>query len=306
MRVAGLFLAPALIATPVFAQDPHAHHQHQAPPAAPDPHAGHQMPKPTDPHAGHRMPATSDPHAGHAGRSTPPMVNAPAPPPPADHAADRLFDPAAMANARAQLKVEHGDIRWRKITVESAELRSGDETGYAWEADATFGGDINRFRLKTEGEGEADELHEIEVQALYSRAFDPYFNLELGVRQDIEPARRTYATAGVSGVAPYWFELGAAAFLSDRGELSARLEASYDLRLTQRLIMEPNLELSLTAEDAPELEVSAGLSELEAGLRLRYAITPTVAPYIGVLHERRFGDHEEDETRLVLGLRSWF
>lgn len=305
MRYARLFLAPALIATPAFAQDPHAHHQHQ-PPAAADPHAGHQMPAPADPHAGHQMPSAADPHAGHAGHDAPAKANAPAPAPPKNHAADRVFDRDEMAAARAQLRVEHGDLRWRKITVETAELRSGDETGYAWEGDASFGGDINRFRLKAEGDGEGGELHEAEVQALYSRAIDPYFNLELGVRQDVEPARRTYATAGFSGVAPYWFELSAAAFLSDRGELSARLEASYDLRLTQRLILEPNLELNLAAEDAPELEVSAGLSELEAGLRLRYAVTPTIAPYIGVLHERRFGDHEEDETRLVLGLRSWF
>ena len=303
-------LALTLFAGPAFAQDPHAHHQ--APPAA-DPHAGHQMPAAADPHAGHHMPPAADPHAGHqmptpadphAGHRAP---NAPAPATPTDHAADRVFGPAAMQVGRAHLLAEHGNIRWRKVTLETAEARLGDgESGYAWEVGASFGGDINRLKLKTEGDSEGGEIHEAELQALFGRAIDPYFDLELGLRQDVEPRGQTYAVLGIEGVAPYWFEVGAAAFLSDRGDLSARVEASYDLRLTQRLILEPTLELNLAAQDDPDLEISAGLSELEAGLRLRFDVTPRVGPYIGVLHQRRFGDHEEDDTTLVVGLRGWF
>src|SRR5690606_20487158 len=137
----------------------------------------------------------------------------------------------------------------------------------------------------SEGEGENGGLEHAEVQALYSRAVGPYFDLQAGVRQDLEPRpRRTYATIGIEGLAPYWFEVEGALFLSDRGGLSARLGASYDLRLTQRLILEPRVEASLAASDDAAVGVGRGLSDAEAGLRLRYEVRREFAPYVGVSH----------------------
>lgn len=326
--------------TPVAAAaDPHAGHMMPAPPAASDPHAGHKMPKakgadphaghrmpetgpaaPADPHAGHRMPEAkgADPHAGH-NMSAPPGVagNAPPPPIPADHAADRIFPPQVMAAARETLRREHGVMRWTTVMVETAEIRpTGDGTGYGWEASASYGGDIHRVVLKTEGDGAGDDLEAAEVQALYARAIGPYFNLQAGARQDFQPRpRRTYATLGVEGLAPHWFEVGAQAFLSDKGDISARLEGSYDLRLTQQLILEPRGELNLAASRDRAIGVGSGVTDLELGLRLRYAFTPEFAPYLGVNWERKLGDtadlarlagESRSDTRLVVGLRAWF
>lgn len=328
--------APAL----AHAQDPHAHHHAPAQPAAAaqDRHAGHAspaQPPPADPHAHHGAPAqpaaTPDPHAGHAGHApaaadphaghgaapaAQPAGSAPPPPVPTDHAAERFYGREEMAAARAQLRLEHGGMRWSKVMLETFEARpaSGEDV-FAFEGRASFGGDINRLALKAEVEVE-DEVHEAEVQALYSRAVTPYFNLIAGVRQDFEPGpSRTYATLGFDGVAPYWFELEGAVFLSHKGDLSARVEGSYDLRLTQKLILEPRVEANLFAQDVPALGVGSGLSDLELGLRLRYAIRPEFAPYVGVHWERKFGDtadfardHGEgaEDTRLVIGLRAWF
>jgi copper resistance protein B len=110
--------------------------------------------------------------------------------------------------------------------------------GYRWDGQAWIGGDIDRFVVRTEGEG-GHRLDAAEVQGLYSHALGPYFDLQAGVRQDFGPGSRTYATAGVEGVLPYWFDVQAAIFLSDRGEVLGRLEGLYDLRLTQRLILQP-------------------------------------------------------------------
>ena len=246
-----------------------------------------------------------------------PAGNAPPPEPPTDHAADRLFPADAMARARAQLLVEHGDMPWSKVMLESAEIRpssAGDV--WAWEGEASFGGDMNRLVLKSEGEGGSGELETAEVQALYSRAIGPYFNLQAGVRHDFQPRpQRTYATVGLEGVAPYWLEVGGALFLSDRGDLSARVAGSYDIRLTQRLILEPSIEANLGASADPAVELGSGLQDVEVGLRLRYAIRGEFAPYVGVHHERKFGDtadyaraHGEDvrDTRVVFGVRAWF
>jgi copper resistance protein B len=259
------------------------------------------------------MPA--DPHAGHAVAAP----SAPPPPPPGDHAADRVYSPQEMARARAQLRAEHGDIRWSQVIVETAEFRpSSDGDGYAWDGEFSYGGDINRLVLASEGEGltDHDRPEHFEVQALWRRAVSPYFNLRAGLRQDFQPRpRRTYATVGIEGVSPYWVELSGAVFLSDEGDVSARLEAATDFRLTQRLVLQPSAEVNLAVQDDEEIGVGSGLSDLEFGLRLRYHLTPAVAPYFGVVHERAFGAtadfvraHGEDarETRAVIGVHAMF
>lgn len=325
---------------PAPAVDPHAGHTM---PAAPDPHAGHMMPSATDPHAGHAMPVVPDPHAGHTmAPGAPPMdhgvmpemampgptgrrpllseIEVPKKPPPvapADHAADRYFPPEAMLAARAQLRQEHGAMPVSKVMASLAEhqARKGAD-GYRWEGEAWFGGDINRFVLKTEGEGTSGEgVESAELQALYSRAVGVYTDVQVGVRQDFEPRGRTYATVGFETLLPYWFEVEGAAFLSTKGDLLGRLEGSYDLRLTNRWILQPRVELNFAAQDDRAAGKGAGLSDAELGLRLRYEVRREFAPYIGVSWERKvgrtadyaraLGDTVEDKS-VVFGVRSFF
>lgn len=297
-----LVLPLLALATPALAQhEGHGNHQPTPAPAAADPHAGHDM---------------SAPQA--EGNEPPPVGDAPAPPQPVDHAAERFYTPEQMAAARAQLSVEHGGSTAWKVMLSQAEIRPRDgDDGYGWEAEAWFGGDINRLFLKSSGEGTVGgDLESAEVQVLWSRAIGPYFDLQAGLRHDFQPGpSRTYAVFGFEGLAPYWFELEGAAFVSDKGDVSARFEAAYDLRLTQKLILEPSAELELAAQSVPELGIGSGLSSGELGLRLRYEFKPEFAPYIGVMHERKFGDTADyarsdgehvEETLFVLGLRAWF
>ncbi|WP_397403883.1 copper resistance protein B [Phenylobacterium sp.] len=310
--------APAKPAAP----DPHAGHTMSAPakPAAPDPHAGHTMSAPVqaaDPHAGHRMPApAADPHAGHI-MSGPPAAGDAPPPVPSDHAAERFYTPGAMARAREVLRREHGAMTWTTVMLDRAEFRPSDGgDGFAWEGRVSYGGDIHRLVTKTEGDGASGHIEEAEVQALYSRAIGPYFNLQAGLRQDFQPRpRRTHAVLGLEGLAPYWIDVDGAVFLSNKGEVSVRFEASHDLRLTQRLVLESAVEVNFQAQDVAAQDLGSGLSDIEAGLRLRYAVTPEFSPYIGVNHTRTVGGTADAalqagervrETRLVLGLRAWF
>jgi copper resistance protein B len=243
--------------------------------------------------------------------------NEPPPAAPADHAAERFYSAEEMEAARAQLRSEHGGAIVSSVMVDLAELQFSDgETAFRWEGEGWIGGDVNRFVFKTEGEASEDDVESAEVQALYSRAIGPYFDLQAGVRYDIEPnPNRAYAVIGFEGVAPYWFETTGALFLSDEGEFSARLEGSYDARLTQRIILQPRAEINLSADDIPELDVGAGITDVELGLRLRYDITRNFAPYVGVTYEVKLGDtadyasaagEEESDTRLVFGVRARF
>lgn len=288
-----LLLLPLLaLASPAIAQD----------------HGGHVMPQApaADPHAGHQMPAESA------------ADDAPAPVAPTDHAADAVYDRAAMKRARAILTHENGGMRFSKITLDLAELQVRDgEDGYRWEGEAWFGGDIDRFKLKYEGEGEfGGGLEHAELQARWSRAIDPWWDVSAGVRYDITPnPSRTYAAIGIEGVAPYWFHLEGTAFVSTKGDVHLRAEGSYDQRITQRLILQPRFEANAAAQDVPELGLGGGLSDVEFGLRLRYEIVPELAPYVGVEYGRKFGDTARfaraagegvGGTSFVAGVRLWF
>ena len=151
---------------------------------------------------------------------------------------------------------------------------------------------------------------------LYGRAIAPYFNLEAGVRYDIKPdPSRGYAVVGIEGIAPYWFDVGAQLFLSDKGDVLARVEGSYDQRITQSIILQPRAELNFAAQDIPANDIGSGLSDVELGLRLRYEISREFAPYIGVEWAKKLGDtarfarvagEDADMVNFVAGIRFWF
>jgi copper resistance protein B len=272
---------------------------------------------------------------GHCTLAAPaPAPAAAAPPPPVApppsealsgpaHAADQVFDPAAMARSRAALAEEHGGMEASKLLVDQLEIGigRGRET-YAWDAQFWYGGDVDKLWVKTEGGGAfGGEFEGAEVQALWSRAIDPWFDVQLGVRQDVVSGPdRTHLVAGVQGLAPYWFEVEGAVFLSNRGDVTARAEAEYDVRLTQALILQPRAEVDFSLQDVPELRLGSGFTNAEIGARLRYDMFPrsgpaVVAPYLGIQYERAFGDtarfrraagEDAGGWRLLAGVRTWF
>lgn len=251
-----------------------------------------------------------------------------APPPPEAlsgpaHAQDLFFNPVEAARSRAQLAEEHGGMEAYKFLVDQLEVIAGDGgEGYAWDAQFWYGGDIDKLWLKTEGEGAfGEEFEGAEVQALWSHAIDPWFDLEAGVRQDLNAGPdRTHLVLGVQGLAPYWFEVDGAVFLSTEGEVTARIEAEYDLRLTQRLILQPLVEVDFSLQDVPELGLGSGITTTEIGARLRYEFFPdsgpaVIAPYVGVEYEQAWGGTRDYRiasgenaggVRFLAGVRLWF
>jgi copper resistance protein B len=277
------------------------------------------MPAPCAPnHAamGHCRPA-SPPTGGTTRGTDQPAGDAPPPVAPTVRAADAFYDPAAMARADAAMRGTHGGMTFHQILFNLAEVQVRDgRDGYRWDAAGWYGGDVDRVVVKSEGEGGLGErLDTAEVQALYARAIDPYWTLQAGVRQDLgRGARRTHAVIGVEGLAPYWFDVEGALFVSDKG-VRARAEAWVDQRITQRAILQPRVELNFAAQDEPDARIGGGLSSAELGLRLRYEIAREFAPYAGVTWERRYGvtaryaradGGDTGGVALALGIRGWF
>ena len=186
-----------------------------------------------------------------------------------------------------------------------------------WEAQGWYGGDTEKIWFNTEGERSAGEgVEEAEFQLLYSRMWSEFWDLQAGIRYDVRPQPQTrYGVVGLNGVAPYFFEVNAQAFISEEGDLSARVKAEYELLITQKLVLQPSLEANLSTQRVRELDTGRGFTDITLGLRLRYELVKEFAPYVGVNWERKLGgtaslaraDGEDPGSlSFVTGIRFWF
>ncbi len=270
---------------------------------------------------GHCTPAATPPdddcppeHAA-MGHCTPAQRGLQAPREPIPPVTDE--DRAAAFPALRHDGMSHGAAVYSRVTFNRLEAWDADHgTGQAWEGSASIGGDVQRLWLRSEGEREGGRTASSDLEVLYGRGITPWWDVVAGVRHDFRPtSSQTWAALGVQGMAPYFFEVSATAYLGESGRFAAALEVEYEMLLTNRLILQPLLELEFNAQDDPLRHVGSGLSKAEAGLRLRYEVTRRFAPYVGVAHERTFGrtadyhDAEGDasrDTRVVVGARIWF
>jgi copper resistance protein B len=276
--------------------------------------------------ATHQAPAAATCAPEHAamGHCTAPTGEPPITLPPAaalsgpEHAADAIFGTGPMVSARETMRREHGDMPVFKVLFDriEARLREGSD-GYLVDGQAWYGGDIDKFWLKTELEGEFGQgLEEAEVQALWSHAIDPWFDLQAGIRYDARTGSdRAHLVLGVQGLAPYWWEVEAALFVSREGDITARAEAEHDVRITQKLILQPRAEIDFSFQDVPDLALGSGITNAALGARLRYQFNPLFAPYIGLEYDRALGDtarfaraagESAGGWNFVLGVRTWF
>lgn len=232
--------------------------------------------------------------------------------------ANEFWDSEELKKARDELQAEGGGQLGYMIMDDRLEYQSttGDGT-LVFDTQGWYGGDINKLWIKAEGEFSLNdnELEDAELQALWSRAISPFFDFQAGVRYDYKPGGRTYGVVGLQGLAPYWFEVDAAIFLSTEGDFTSRVELEYELLFTQKLILQPRVEMNVSAQDIPDLNIGAGFTDMEAGLRLRYEFVPEFAPYIGVEWQKKFGETADlvkvsggdpDDVVAVVGIRAWF
>jgi copper resistance protein B len=186
-----------------------------------------------------------------------------------------------------------------------------------WDVSAWLGNDYNKLYLESEGEKLTDgAAEEVNLEVFYNRTINTFWDLQLGLRHDFQPSpSRTHLALGFQGLAPYWFEVDATGYVSEDGDVSAAVEAEYDLMLTQRLVLQPRLEIQVAVQDVPEYGIGSGINAVELGARLRYEIRRKFAPYIGVSWHRKTGqtaemardeDEEVESAAFVAGIRMWF
>ena len=179
-----------------------------------------------------------------------------------------------------------------------------------------IGSDLNRLWLRADTESDDGRVDRATVHALWGHSLTRWWDVVAGVRQDFRPGEpQTMAAAGIQGLAPYWFEVEATAYVGRGGRTEFHLETEYDLLLTNRLIAQPLAELTVYGKSDPQRRLGAGLGSIETGMRVRYEIRRELAPYVGVTWTRKFFDtasfaRDDGEpvsrARLTVGIRTWF
>lgn len=228
--------------------------------------------------------------------------------------------PAPPANAMEPMSAkEMVDVmgmddaaRYGKFMLNEAEW--GDSRSFAWDLDTWYGSDTDKLWIKSEGEQGDDDAFSVDL--LWDHVFARWWSVQSGIRSDErEGEQQTSAVLALQGLAPQWFEVEASLYAGEHGDLSLHAEADYDLLLTQRLILQPDVKLTVNADSDASRGIGSGLSDLEVGLRLRYELRPEIAPYVGLRWVRNFGStadfaraagRDDHDLQAVAGLRFWF
>lgn len=203
------------------------------------------------------------------------------------------------------------------LKIDQLEIRETDGGNpRVWDASLAIGYDLNKFWLKTEGERVDGETESAEVSLLYGRTIAPYWDVLLGVRQDVQPdPQRQWLQLGVQGTAPYFIETEMSLFVGESGRTALRIELEQEWRLAQRWVLVPELEANIYGHNDAATQVGSGLANVELGLRLFWEVRREFSPYVGIVHEKSYGNtaamvredgEEVSDTQLVLGMSAWF
>lgn len=222
--------------------------------------------------------------------------------------------PYAQAGPR-QLKLADEHAFWA-VLGDRLEYNTGSKST-VYDFTGWYGTTYNQFVVKAEGDIADGRLQQSQTDLLWGHAVSAYFDSQFGVRLDQydEGKNRQWLALGMQGLAPYWFKLDVTAYLGSNGRTALTIQAEYELLFTQKLILQPRAELSLNGKNDPDNGVGQGLSDISAGLRLRYEFTRQFAPYLGVewsgtygntADYRRAAGEQVNDTQFVAGLRFWF
>ena len=266
----------------------------------------------TDPHAGHHQPASQ---AGEQKKEQKTQKEPAAPLPPFIPPVTDEMRKAAFQDLAGH--AVHDRAVNYYVLVDQLEWQHGaGANGVSIDTRGWVGRDRNRLWFRAEGDGADGRVEEAQTHLLYGRQISRWWDVVGGVRQDFRPgSAQTQAAFGVRGLAPYWFEVEATAYIAAEGRTHVRFEVEYELLLTNKLIAQPLFETEIFGKSDPERGVGSGLSTTDLGLRLRYEFKREFAPYIGVTWKNKWGKtadfakaagHDPGGARFVTGLRLWF
>jgi copper resistance protein B len=227
------------------------------------------------------------------------------------------------ATASPAAAMDDSAIFWRIDAM--AERRFHDRApAWEWKAKAWIGDDYNKLRMENSGvlsdNGVIDKeggTKGIDSRVFYSRLISDFWDAKIGIQATVfgPDLSRTAFIAGFEGLAPYGIHVDLVGAFSQTSVATLRLEVAYDILLSQKLIATPFAEAVVASGDDRAIDLGAGLSRFEVGLRLRYEIAKEFAPYIGLSFEQFTGatasyvaadNDPTSKLRFLVGLKTWF
>ena len=204
-----------------------------------------------------------------------------------------------------------------KFMLDKLEYVHGDQANsMVWDGRLRLGYDINKLWIRSEGQRAHGKIQDADAELLWGHTYAAYWDVMSGIRHDFGTGpTHDWAALGIQGLAPYKFAVEATAYVGASGRAALRLKTSYDLLLTQRFILTPEVDANLYTKDDMERGIGAGLSDTSLGLRLRYEIRREFAPYIGVSYVQKYGKTADiartnsdptHDLQLVAGVHIWF
>lgn len=217
----------------------------------------------------------------------------------------------AVAQQDPAKKTQTAKTFWG-VSAEKLEYRysDSDEELAVIEGDAFYGTDELKFRWLFSGEWEAADnaWESLENQFVAQIPVDDFWDAKAGIRIDTpEGEDRVYGVLGLTGLAPQWFEVDTNLYISNEGDASVDFEAEYELLITNHWIVSATFESLVAFSEDREIGVGTGLNSTELGMRLSYDLVGRVfAPYVGVVHERKYGNTADLSRNSGGGTEDWF
>jgi copper resistance protein B len=231
-------------------------------------------------------------------------------------APDAPANPLPELSHAEMIRVMDMDDRrpYHRLLIDQLELqRHSGQTHLDWDAEFFRGGDYAKLGVRTAGTARAGNTEDARAEFLWDRIVSRWWSLQAGLRHDWGAGpSRNWLAVGVQGLAPHFIHVEAMFHVGDEGRTALRIQADYDLLLTQRLVLQPEVELEAHGKDDVRRGLGSGLAHAGAGLRLRYELRREIAPYLGVTWNRAFGrtadlrrqDHiDGDRWALAAGIR---
>ena len=197
----------------------------------------------------------------------------------------------------AHLK-EHGGQIYQQTTIESKWLRNDNGQGaLKSKLETRIGTDENKIFIKVHADKVESQQAEYYAKLLYSRNVADFWDVQAGMRYRNDPNRevdqdQVDAVLGLHGMAPYFFETDAYVYIGQDRQVSFNLETERDLLLTQKLIIQPYLDINMVLSDDSNYAKKTGLNSVQVGLETRYEINKKVMPFMDVAYGYNKGVQE--------------
>jgi copper resistance protein B len=179
----------------------------------------------------------------------------------------------------------YAEISSGSVTVDELEYRSATDTSLI-DSEAEYGTSRHRavFKLRSVSSQAGTQT---DIALVYRWALMNEFDLQAGIEFTNE---RRQLVFGFQGRAPRRIDTELLTIIDEHGDGYVSAKAVRDLSITERLVIQPKLEISGSMQRDADSGIGAGLSTMLMELRLRYERHPRFVPYIGASWERALGD----------------